>query len=220
MTDIETALRDEFRRVSRSVAASDQYLAGALTKSRRGRPRVTPALLVAGSVLAAVAVVAGFVALRSQQPHAVAVDHVAIDPSINLECDRRGVGADLAPSQQELASMSVVAMTVCKWTNPSTGDPRVDFESTLASETKVGQSAADELMAALTSADPLDPGSTCMMIDSPPPLTYNVRVQDKQGSLWGVSLASPSCLGFDLSGGRTYESGELLGLLGSLFQQG
>jgi len=132
-----------------------------------------------------------------------------------IGCRDSSRGAD-SPTAEQLAEMDVQAATVCRWTNPATGDPMMDRKYTLTDKVGLSGTQAAEMMSRFANAAQQTP--TCSMIDSPPSVEYRVLVRDRQGTDFRVVVPQNDCLGFRLAAGTQYTSWELTNLLGSFIQ--
>ncbi|MCW2843017.1 MAG: hypothetical protein JWN22_933 [Nocardioides sp.] len=132
-------------------------------------------------------------------------------PSTPLDTSRR------LPTIEQVVGQQIQRVTLCRFTNPSTGDANADRMFELTDEVALSDDEIAAVQSAFAVAEAT--GQECFRIDSPPPVSVTVRLQDRAGSLWSVSVPLETCLGLDLGDGH-YTAPHLPGLLDALAQDG
>lgn len=173
---------------------------GLAASSRRRATRRRSRLIGAGgafgvaAVLATVAVIPALTSSNDDPPPA------AIQPTAESEllaCVSQDNGPrPNTPTIAELADMRIEHIRLCRFTNPSTGNANADSEFTLTDETDLSGAEIADVQAGFAAAEAAQPD--CLMADSPPPVSYTVRLQDDAGTVWSVSVPADACLGFFL----------------------
>lgn len=202
--DLRSSIRELGKRPPRT---SDLDLALNIRQTARRRWRNAGASAACFVALATIGVAAVTQAEKdAQNTPAAAEASAAASPA----CNSSPI-LDFASTRQVKASAS--AVTVCWWSNPSTGDPTQDAKSTLEAEQQLVGGEATELMNALRSADAKEP--QCSIIDSPPPLVYEVLISTSAG-VRSVSIPDEKCLGFALLDGPALSSDGVIKLIRAL----
>ncbi|MFB9311482.1 hypothetical protein [Nocardioides plantarum] len=105
-------------------------------------------------------------------------------------------------------------LTICRWSNPATGDPYQD-KDTLSGQKPLNAEQSADLLKALQSARKIQSPSMCYFADSPPPLTYEVLIPTTAGPR-AIPVSKLSCSTFTLADGAQFSSTNTLKRLHAL----
>ncbi|MCW2793130.1 MAG: hypothetical protein JWO76_2228, partial [Nocardioides sp.] len=210
-SELEERLHDTL-----TTRAQQARVPAELAVSSRRRARRRRARFVGAGVVLAVVAVLGVVTVvpplltSTLRPEPGTTDPMSC-PATPVDTSRR------LPTIEQVVDRPIERVTLCRFTNPSTGDPNVDRTFELTDEAALSDDAVSAVQSAFAAARAAEP--ECFWIDSPPPVSVTVRLQDQAGRLWTVSVPLENCLGLDLGDGH-YAAPQLPGFLDGLVQSG
>src|SRR5262245_15578965 len=104
------------------------------------------------------------------------------------------------PSQSEIAELDIDWVVACRWRNPDMYGTRT--KGGPAGAVFLSEAQQAELATTFHDAEPSRPD--CILIDSPPAVSFIVLMRDTTGHMWRVVVPNTRCMRFSM-GGRSLD---------------